>query len=68
METTTPYVTVPCRLCYAKTLRFDDRRVPDRCGRCGAPYDAATQTFRTGSDGGASDSTPLRRVHITIKG
>jgi hypothetical protein len=67
METTMPFVTVPCRVCYAKTLRFDDRRVPDRCGRCGAPYDAATQTFRSAADS-AGDAAPLRRVHITIKG
>lgn len=65
METTTPFVTVPCRVCYAKTLRFDDRRVPDRCGRCGAPYDAATGTFHATA---VSDAARLRRVHITIKG
>ena len=67
METPTPFLTVPCRVCYAKTLRFDDRRVPDRCGRCGAPYDAATSTFRNAT-GGPGDPAPLRRVHITIKG
>jgi len=67
METTTPFVTVPCRVCYAKTLRFDDRRVPDRCGRCGTPYDAATGTFHA-TAGCGSDAARLRRVHITIKG
>jgi hypothetical protein len=60
------FVTVPCRVCYAKTLILNDRRRPERCGRCGAPYDSATATFRTGTDT-ACDPTPPR-VHLTIKG
>ena len=56
------FVTIPCRVCYAKTLILDDRRHPSRCGRCGAPYDPASEGFGPGRDDHPVAGRPAPRI------
>jgi hypothetical protein len=60
--------TVPCRVCYAKTLHGNDRRPSEGCGRCGAPYDAATSSFTRDADVARAITTPVPRLLLTIRG
>ena len=39
-------IPIPCRVCNTTTtILGTSRRLPDACGRCGAPYNPASASF-----------------------
>ncbi len=45
LERSGRYVQIPCRTCFTMTLITGSRPKPERCARCAAPFDAASESF-----------------------